>query len=176
MIRSMLKALFFAFLLLLTVSAAAQIPDLDVLVPETAECADESCEIPLYAGPTVQFAQIPDAILDPSRPFVCFGQSDSWTMVAEGSPDSFGPVGWVQTASVPAQTCGELLFENQLAAMVEEDAPLTFTPGGDNVPVFVTLHHGDAIRILGRYDSFLYVEAETGDLPVRGFVPESSVE
>lgn len=174
MIRSILKAALLVMLLLFAGSAAAQIPDLDVLVPEAAECADESYAVPMYAGPTVQFRQM-DATLNPSEAFVCFGQNDCWTMAAQGTPDSFGPVGWVETAAIPAQDCAELLFENQLAAMVEEDAPLTFVPASEEHPL-LTLHHGDPIQILGRYESFLYIETDKEDLPIRGFVPESTVE
>ena len=174
MIHSILKVAVFALLLLFVGSAAAQIPDLDVLVPQAAECADESCEVPMYAGPTAQFMQM-DATLNPSEAFVCFGQNDCWTMAAQGTPDSFGPVGWVETAAIPAQDCAELLFENQLAAMVEEDAPLTFVPSSEEHPL-LTLHHGDPIQILGRYESFLYIETDKEDLPIRGFVPESTVE
>ena len=65
MIRSILKAALLVMLLLFAGSAAAQIPDLDVLVPEAAECADESYAVPMYAGPTVQFRQM-DATLNPS--------------------------------------------------------------------------------------------------------------
>ncbi len=175
MIRSILKAAFFVFLLL-SATAAADIPDLYVLTPVPAECTEESYEIPMYAGPTVQFTRIQDTVLNPSIPFVCFGQNDCWTMVAQGTPDTFGPVGWVETSSVPAQTYNELLFEGQLAAMVEEDAPLTFIPETDGTSPFTTLHHGDSIQILARYESFLYIETDNGDLPVRGFVPESAVE
>lgn len=174
MIRSILKVAIFTLLLLFAGSAAAKIPDLDVLVPEAAECAGESYEVPMYAGPTVQYMQL-DAVLDPSESFVCFGQNDCWTMVAQGTPDNFGPVGWVETAAIPAQDCAVLLFENQLAAMVEEDAPLTFVPASD-APSQLTLHHGDPIQILGRYESFLYIETNKEDLPIRGFVPESTVE
>lgn len=175
----MKKRSFISFLilsLLLFASASAAIPDVPELSPVPGTCLDESAQLPLYAGPTVQYMEIEGTYLDPSRPYVCFGQSDSWTMAAQGTPDQFGPVGWVETAAVQGSAEPELSFADRLPAMVEEDTLLAFAPDGMASDISWTLSRGTSIQILGRIGDMLYVEAEADDAVFRGFIPESSVE
>ena len=175
----MKKPFYFCLLILsilLSVSGLAAIPDIMELSPAAGICVEEAVQLPLYAGPTVQYMQIDGVQLDPSKPYVCFGQSDSWTMAAQGTPDSFGPVGWIETAAVQGIMEPELSFADRLPAMLEEEAALSFVPDGSPADACLTLARGTSLQILGRIGDALYIETETDGTVVRGFVTESAVE
>ncbi|MBQ8093684.1 MAG: hypothetical protein IJ242_08930 [Clostridia bacterium] len=163
-------------LMLCTACAAAAIPGIDELTPVPQTLLTDTVTIPLYAGPTVQYPEIGQNAFDPSKPYVCFGQSDCWAMVASGTPDEPGITGWIETAALNMDSMTELSFSNRLSAMVEDPAPLTFSLNEADAPVFCTLPRGTDIQILARYGAQLYIETELDSGPVRGFIPEAAVE
>ena len=175
-VRVLLAALLLC--VLLPCAAVCEQPDVGTLVPLAMPAEAEGQALPLYCGPTQGSYRHAEQVLDTSKPFVFFGQYDCWAMVAQGTPDSFGPVGWVEAAlleDVPGEPL--LGFEDGFAAMVEETAYLTDNPLAES-PFdgwTAVLEPGTPITVLAQYGDWLYVQAELGDTPVRAFIQADTV-
>lgn len=167
----------FLCLLLLMLFAAsyalAEIPDIFVLEPTAGPLESSSYIIPMYKGPTVQYEEM-DISLDPSKPYVFFGQSTSWMMVAIGTPDDYTNAGWIEGAALTLPLEPDLSFADRLPAMVEETADITFSPY-ETEPIG-QLAEGTMVDILARDGSFLYIECPFGDTYIRCFIRESAIE
>lgn len=173
---------FALFLLLLTLPfALAHAEGIDVytlapvaVMPAT-KCAEQTAE--LYCGPTQGSYRPEEQTIDLSLPYVYFGQHDSWAMVAQGSVDAFGPVGWVEAALIDAPYEPQLTFEDGFAAMVEETAALTNDPFGHafGAALPLSLERGAQVSVLAQYEGWLYVQAEIADTPVRAFIPAECI-
>lgn len=178
----MRKILFlFALLLLLPLMASAQdIASLgvDTLTPAACQAQEHGSTIDLYCGPTQGFYRAGEETLDLAKPYVFFGQFDCWAMVAQGTPESFGPVGWVECALLDAlPDMPALAFESALTAMVEEDASVTNDPlavSADNHWA-LTLPRGTQVVILAQMGDWLYIQTELDTLPARVFIPSNTV-
>ena len=148
----------------------------DVLSPVSCEATTAGSPIALYCGPTQGFYRADEETLDPGKPYVYFGQFDCWSMVAQGTPDAFGPVGWVESALLDTlPDAPELAFENAVSAMVEEDATATNNPMTADSAAIATLPRGTQITILAQYADWLYVQTEVENLPARIFIPANTV-
>ena len=178
----MRKILFlFALLLILPLLSFAEDTSslgVDVLSPVSCEATTAGSPIALYCGPTQGFYRADEETLDPGKPYVYFGHFDCWSMVAQGTPDAFGPVGWVESAlldtlpDMPARA-----FESALTARVEEDAPVTNDPlavSADNHRAR-TLPRGTQVVILAQMGDWLYIQTELDTLPARVFIPSNTV-
>ena len=152
--------------------------DVSALVPMERTPEAEGQVLELYCGPTQGFYRHGGQTLDTGKPYVLFGQYDCWAMAAQGSADSFGPVGWVEAGSIadiPYQP--QLGFEDGFAATVEEAAHLTDNPlAGDPFAGWtLSLEPGTSIIVLAQVDGWLYVQAELEDAPVRAFIQADTV-
>ena len=169
----------FALLLLFPLLAIAQDVSslgVDMLAPVACEAQVEGSMIDLYCGPTQGFYRAGEEALDLAKPYVFFGQFDCWAMVAQGTPDAFGPVGWVESALLDTlPDAPELAFENAVSAMVEEDATATNNPLTSDSAAIATLPRGTQITILAQYADWLYVQTEVENLPARIFIPANTV-
>lgn len=165
-----------ALALLLIPCAAAEEVEIGALAPFVIE---ESAQVlDLYCGPTQGSYRHDGQVLDTGKPFVVFGQYDCWAMAAQGTIDSFGPVGWVEAAALDALPYEpQLGFEDGFAAMIEETAPLTNDPLGNDPETVWTasLERGAQVIVLARYGDWLYVQSELDGAPVRAFVPEGCI-
>lgn len=174
------KCLLAAILLcmLLPCCAFGEGADVSALVPMEMAPEAEGQVLDLYCGPTQGFYRHGGQTLDTGKPYVLFGQYDCWAMAAQGSADSFGPVGWVEAGSIadiPYQP--QLGFEDGFAATVEEAAQLTDNPLS-NDPFAgwpLSLEPGTSIIVLAQIDGWLYVQAELEDAPVRAFIKAETV-
>ena len=171
----------FALLLMLPLCAAAQdvsALDVCVLTPIAFGAVEEGGTPALYCGPTQGFYRHAGQTLDTGKPYVLFGQYDCWAMAAQGTADSFGPVGWVEAGSIPDIPYEpQLGFEDGFAAMVEETAPMTDNPLAES-PFdgwTAVLEPGTPITVLAQYGDWLYVQAELGDTPLRAFIQADTV-
>lgn len=178
----MRKILFlFALLLLLPLMASAQdIASLgvDTLTPAACQAQEHGSAIDLYCGPTQGFYRAGEETLDLAKPYVFFGQFDCWAMVAQGTPESFGPVGWVECALLDAlPDAPELAFHNALTAMIEEDTALTNNPLSfiQDTPSAHTLARGTEVIILAQMDDWLYIQTEIDAVPARMFIRASAL-
>lgn len=170
----------FALLLMLPLCAAAQdasVLDVCVLTPVAFGAAEEGGTPDLYCGPTQGSYRMGEQTLDLSKPYVFFGQSDCWAMVAQGTPDAFGPVGWVESALLDAlPDAPELSFDNALTAMVEEDAPVTNDPlVAGSAQWDTTLARGTEVIVLASFGDWLYVQTEIAGAPARVFIPAGAI-
>ena len=170
----------FALLLMLPLCAAAQdvsALDVCVLTPIAFGAVEEGGTPALYCGPTQGSYRVGEQTLDLSKPYVFFGQSDCWAMVAQGTPDAFGPVGWVESALLYAlPDAPELSFDNALSAMVEEDASVTNDPLGEGgAPWDTTLARGTDVIVLASFGDWLYVQTEIAGAPARVFIPAGAI-
>ena len=170
----------FALLLVLPLCAAAQDAsalDVCILTPVAFSAAEEGGTPALYCGPTQGSYRIGEQTLDLSKPYVFFGQSDCWAMVAQGTPDAFGPVGWVESALLDVLPDDpELSFDDALAAMVEEDAPVTNDPlGAGSEQWDLTLPRGTEVVVLASFGDWLYIQTEISGRPARVFIPAGSI-
>ena len=129
--------------------------------------------VALYCGPTQGFYRHEEQTIDLAAPFVCFGQFDCWTMVAQGTPEDFGPVGWIEGGLFDAKNVPELAFEDGYAAMIEESASVTTHP--DNGVWDVTLPYGTMVTVLAGYGDLLYVQTEIAGVPARVFIPAYAI-
>ena len=162
--------------LILPALAVGEALEIGTLEPVTLPAQQETGETALYLGPTQGFLREGDAALDTAAPFVCFGQADCWTMVAPGTPEDFGPVGWIESAALDAlDGAAELTFADALEVMIEDDAPLTADPLHGDTPALTTLVRGTRVLLLARYDDWGYVQTELGGTPVRAFVPMATI-
>ena len=165
-------------LLALVLPALAQGETLEIgmLQPVTLPVQQETGETALYLGPTQGFLRADGAALDTAEPFVCFGQADCWAMVAPGTPEDFGPVGWIEAAALDTlDAAAELTFADALEVMIEDDAPLTADPLHENTPALATLPRGTRVLLLARYGDWGYVQTELGGIPVRAFVSVATI-
>ena len=171
----------FALLMLLPILAMAEAAaplGVDTLAPIACEATPEDGTIDLYCGPTQGFYRAGNQALDLGKPYVYFGQFDCWAMVAQGTPDAFGPVGWVESALLETlPDVPELSFESALTAMVEEDALVTNDPLGiaEETSEVYTLVRGTEVIILAEFHNWLYVQTEIDGIPARVFIPTSTI-
>lgn len=170
----------FALLLMLPLCAAAQdvsALDVCVLTPVAFGAVEEGGTPALYCGPTQGSYHFGEQTLDLSKPYVFFGQSDCWAMVAQGTPDAFGPVGWVESALLDAlPDAPELSFDNALTAMVEEDASVTNDPlVAGRAQWDTTLARGTEVIVLASFGDWLYVQTEIAGAPARVFIPAVAI-
>ena len=128
----------------------------------------------LYCGPTQGFYRHEDQTLDLTAPFVCFGQYDCWTMAAQGTPEAFGPVGWIEGGLFDDQSMSMLSFDDAFSAMIEEDAAITNAPMNADGAWDAILPRGTQVTVLAAFGDFLYVQTEINGMPARVFVPEKA--
>ena len=165
-------------LLALVLPAMAQGEPLEIgtLLPTVLPAQQETGVTALYFGPTQGFLREGGTALDTGEPFVCFGQADCWAMVAPGTPEDFGPVGWIEAAALnPLDGAPELTFSDALEVMIEEDAPLTADPLHADTPALATLPRGVRVLLLARCGDWGYVQTELSGTPVRAFVPMAAI-
>lgn len=165
-------------LLALILPALAQGEPLEIgtLLPTVLPAQQETGVTALYFGPTQGFLREGEAALDTGEPFVCFGQADCWAMVAPGTPEDFGPVGWIESAALDTRdSAAELTFDDALEVMIEDEAPLTADPLHGDTPALATLPRGTRVLLLARYGDWGYVQTELGGVPVRAFVPMAAI-
>lgn len=163
---------------LLPCTALCQDADLFMLEPIEMATETNGQVLDLYCGPTQGFYRHGEQALDLTQPYVLFGQHDCWAMAAQGTPDAFGPVGWVEAASLPiAADAPSLAFEEALVAMIEEDAPLTNDPHGlcPQDAWSVTLPRGAQVILLAAMGDWVYIQADLSGTPVRAFIPAACV-
>ena len=150
----------------------------DVLIPTACEASIDGGMIDLYCGPTQGFYRHEEQALDLGKPYVFFGQFDCWSMVAQGTPDAFGPVGWVESALLETlPETPELAFEQALSAMVEEDSVITSDPLSisEDTAWSNPIARGEEVIVLAQYGDWLYVQTELNDMPARVFIPISAI-
>ena len=164
--------------ILLPCAALSESVEIAALVPTAMTPDSEAQVLDLYCGPTQGFYRRENKTLDTGKPYVIFGQYDCWAMAAQGTPDAFGPVGWVEAGfitNIPYEP--QLAFEDGFAAIVEETAAVTDNPMVDN-PFegwVVQLAPGTEITVLAAYGDWLYVQCELEDTPARVFIKADTV-
>ena len=173
MMKKLLAALFILFSL--TISALAE-EALFALAPTDMAPLKDAMPIPLYCGATQGFYQHENQTIDLTQPFVYFGQYDCWVMVAQGTSDAFGPVGWIEGGLFISPQLPELSFNERFSAMIEEDAPVTNNPLADDGAWAIRLPRGMQVIVLAQYGDWLYVQTEIDDIPARVFVPASTID
>ena len=165
-----------ALLLLALPALAQEALEIGALAPVVLPAQDASGECALYCGPTQGFYRHGEAVLDTREPFVCFGQYDCWAMVAAGTPEAFGPVGWIEAAALSSlDGAAARSFEDALPVMIEEDAPLTDNPLSDAPAALATLPRGTQVTLLAGFGDWGYVQTELEGVPVRAFVPLAAI-
>jgi len=163
---------------LLPCCALGEAIDVAALAPMEMSAQAEAQILDLYCGPTQGFYRHGDQTLDTGKPYVLFGQYDCWAMVAQGTPDAFGPIGWVEAGSItdiPYEP--QLAFEDGFAAMVEESAQMTDNPLAEN-PFdgwTAALEAGTQVTVLAQLDEWIYVQSEMEDIPLRAFIRANTV-
>jgi len=170
-----LKLAVFTLILCLTLTSAAIGEDLGVtpLSPIAMTPDAEAQTLELYCGPTQGFHREEGQTLDTGKDYVVFGQYDCWAMAAQGTPEHFGPVGWVEAGSVETLPYDpQLAFEDALVVTVEDESILT----NDFENAIVRLVPGTTLTLLAQYGDWGYVQAEFDDmLPIRAFIPMSAI-
>ncbi|MBE5799877.1 MAG: hypothetical protein E7321_08010 [Clostridiales bacterium] len=164
--------------LLFPCAALGEAIDAAALCPIEMTPEAEGQILDLYCGPTQGFYCHGEQTLDTGKPYVLFGQYDCWAMAAQGTKDSFGPVGWVEAGfitDIPYEP--QLGFEDGFAAMIEETAQMTDNPMADEpfAGWAATLEQGTQVTVLARLGDWLYVQAETEGVPVRAFIPAKAI-
>ena len=172
------KSMLAALLLCLLLPCAALGESAGALTPMERSPEADGQVLDLYCGPTQGFYRHGGQTLDTGKPYVLFGQYDCWAMAAQGTAESFGPVGWVEAGSIadiPYEP--QLGFADGFAAMVEETAYLTDNPLAEDPFAGWTaaLEPGASIIVLAQYGDWLYVQAELEDAPVRAFIQANTV-
>lgn len=166
-------------LLALPMSALAEeaVPTLEIGTLEPVELPGETDGLTaaLYCGPTQGFFRHDELTLDLSKPFVYFGQFDCWAMVAQGTLDDMGPVGWIEAGAFLAPAEPQLGFTDALSVMVEDDTYLTDDPLSESPVQLCELARGTHVTLLAQYASWGYVQTEIDGVPVRAFLPQSSI-
>ena len=164
--------------LLLPCAALSEAIDDAVLEPVVMTPEVEGQILDLYCGPTQGFYRHGEQTLDTGKDYVLFGQYDCWAMAAQGTPESFGPVGWVEAGSITDIPYDpQLAFEDGFAAMVEESAQLTDNPmAADPFAGWTaTLEQGTQIIVLAQLGDWLYVQSEAEGAPLRAFIKADTV-
>lgn len=170
-----MKLLFLSLLVCLMLPALAISEDLGVMAlsPIAMPPDAEALALELYCGPTQGFHREDGQTLDTGKDYVVFGQYDCWAMAAQGTPEAFGPVGWVEAGaleSLPYEP--QLAFEDALPVTVEDEAMLT----NDFENAIVRVVPGTAVTLLAQFGDWGYVQAEFDDmLPIRAFIPMSAI-
>lgn len=165
-----------ALLLSLALPACAQELEIGALAPVAMDAAyGEPTPVDLYCGPTMGFYRDGEAVIDLGEPFVYFGQYDCWSMVAPGTPEAMGAVGWIESAAATLPEEPQLGFDDALLAMVEEDTFLTITPLAETADPLCTLERGAQVLLLAQLGDWAYVQAEIDGTPVRAFLPVSAI-
>lgn len=144
-----------------------------VLEPLACPASDEAETTDLYLGPTQGSYRPDDLTIDLSAPYVYFGQHDCWAMVASGTPEDMGPIGWVEAAAADFPAQPQLSFEDALPVMVEEDATLIASPAAEEP--LCTLARGTQVLLLAQLGDWGYVQAEIDSVPVRALLPLNAI-
>lgn len=162
-------------LLILTLPAIGVCEDLGVTALEPVAMAvdAEAQTLELFCGPTQGFYRYEEQTLDTGKDYVVFGQYDCWAMAAQGTPEAFGPVGWVEASAIENLPYDpQLAFDDALVVTVEDEAILT----NDFENAIVRVVPGTQVTLLAHFGDWGYVQAEFDDmLPIRAFIPMSSV-
>ncbi len=162
-----------------TLSIMAETLDITTLVPIAREGeAGHPVPAALYCGPTQGSYRHDEMTIDLSEPYVYFGQYDCWAMVACGTPEEMGAVGWIEAAAIDAPEEPQLSFFDAFAAMIEEDTFLTDEPSAASPARLFELPRGEWVTMLAQYGMWGYVQCEPEALngtPVRAFVPLSAI-
>ena len=170
-----MKFILAALLVCVMLPAAALCEDLGVtlLTPAAMTPETDAQTLGLYCGPTQGFHRHAEQTLDTGKDYVVFGQYDCWAMAAQGTPEAFGPVGWVEAGSIDGLPYDpQLAFEEALAVTVEDEAILT----NDFENVIVRIVPGTQVTLLAQLGEWGYVQAEFDDmLPIRAFIPMSAI-
>ena len=171
----LMKLAILSLLVCLMLPALAICEDLGVTVlsPIAMPTESEAQALELYCGPTQGSYRHGVQTLDTSKDYVVFGQYDCWAMAAQGTPESFGPVGWVEAGSLENLPYDpQLAFEDALAVTVEDETILT----NDFDNAIVRIVPGTTVTLLAQFGNWGYVQAEFDDmLPIRAFIPMSSI-
>ena len=159
--------------LMLPVLAVCEDLGITALSPIAMAPDAEAQVLELYCGPTQGSYRHGVQTLDTSKDYVVFGQYDCWAMAAQGTPESFGPVGWVEAGSLENLPYDpQLAFEDALAVTVEDETILT----NDFDNAIVRIVPGTTVTLLAQFGNWGYVQAEFDDmLPIRAFIPMSSI-
>ena len=171
----LMKLALLSLLVCLMLPALAVCEDLGVtaLSPIVLPPEAEALLLELYCGPTQDSYRHEAQTLDTGKDYVVFGQYDCWAMAAQGTPESFGPVGWVEAGSLenlPYEP--QLSFEDALAVTVEDETFLT----NDFENAIVRVVPGTSVTLLAQFGDWGYVQAEFDDmLPIRAFIPMSAI-
>lgn len=163
--------------LLFACPAMAEGIEIGALTPIPFAAEEHAQTLALYCGPTQGFHRQNEQTLDTGKPFVVFGQYDCWAMAAQGTAESFGPVGWVEAGSIDTLPYEpQLSFEDGLQVTVEDTAILTNDPLNPDADAIVRIVPGTTVTLLCAYGDWAYVQAEFEDmLPVRAFIPMSAI-
>lgn len=176
--RFMKTAILALLLLALPCLAMAGGIEIGMLTPIEFAAEENAQSLALYCGPTQGFYSHGGQTLDTGSPYVVFGQYDCWAMAAQGTAESFGPVGWVEAgslANLPYEP--QLSFEDGLQVTVEETAALTNDPLNPDADVIIRIVPGTQVTLLAAFGDWAYIQAEFDDmLPVRAFIPMSAIE
>ena len=171
----MKKMLVLLLAIILLAACALAEDSVSPLTPADMTPVSDFQPAPLFCGPTQGFYRHDAQTIDLTQPFVCFGKSDCWTMVAQGTRESFGPVGWIEGGLFDESGMPGLAFEDGYAAMIEEDAPVTNSPMDAGSAWTVILPRGTQVTVLAAFGDFLYVQTQIGGQPARVFVPASTL-
>lgn len=165
--------LLIALSLLLPLPALAETISIGALAPIEMPAEESAQVLDLYCGPTQGFYRHENQTLDTGKPYVIFGQYDCWAMAAQGTSDSFGPIGWVEAGSITGLPYEpQLAFEDGFAAVVEEIAAATDNPlSGDPFAGWtIAFDQGAEITVLAQLGDWIYVQGEFEDIPARVFI------
>ncbi len=175
--KKLLVLLLLALLMLPLLAAAEDAPTIDIgtLTPVELPAQPEALRSALYCGPTQGSYRSGEVMLDTAEPFVYFGQYDCWAMVAPGTLEDMGPIGWVEAAAFVAPYEPLLSFDDALAVMIEDDATLTDTPFAGEPNVLCVLPRGETVTLLAQYEGWGYVQTELDGKPIRAFIPLSTI-
>lgn len=170
--------LLIALMLLTPLSVFAETIQIGTLTPIEMPSDEDSQVLDLYCGPTQGFYRHENQTLDTGKPYVIFGQYDCWAMAAQGTANSFGPVGWIEAGSItdiPYEP--QLAFEDGFAAVVEEIAAVTDNPlAADPFAGWaIAFDQGAEITVLAQLGDWIYVQGEFEDVPARVFIKAYTV-
>lgn len=165
------------FLMILPCISLGESAEIAALTPREMPPEASAQVLDLYCGPTQGFYRHAEQTLDTGKPYVIFGQYDCWAMVAQGTADAFGPVGWVEAGSIPGIPYEpQLAFEDSFTAFIEETS-VTDNPLADDPCAGWTLSfdQGAEITVLAALGKWLYVQGEFADTPARVFIQANTV-
>lgn len=149
--------------------------EIGALAPVELSAQEEALVADLYCGPTQGFFRHDALSVDTGAPFVYFGQYDCWAMVASGTLEDMGPIGWVESAAFLAPENPQLAFEDALTVMVEDDTFLTDEPLAASPARLCDIARGTQVILLAQYEGWGYVQGEIEGTPVRAFLPLSAI-